>query len=149
MGTLTPARKDMTIIICYNIPPDRKWGWMAVGGNWVGWWRHFWKRWSWDFEDFEKTVKLSFYCWSSQLGFSDLKIRSLCVSTGRDLKHYKMRCDGGGGQFRLLWFESLPSCCQGLKVEKNKYVRTANICIITIVIGIFMAIQEVDLEYVW
>ena len=68
-GALLRRRgKDMTIIICYNKPSDRKWDWTAVGVNRVGGWRRTWKRWSRKFEDFSKTGR----CWSAQLGFSDL-----------------------------------------------------------------------------
>ena len=49
------AGKDITIIILINKPQDRKWGWMVIWVNWVGAWRRARKRWSWEFEDFEKT----------------------------------------------------------------------------------------------
>ena len=43
-AVLHPRGNDMTIIICHNKLPDRKWGWMAVGVNWVGGWHHAQKR---------------------------------------------------------------------------------------------------------
>ena len=41
----------------------------------------------------------------------------------------------------LLWFVSLFSCLQGLKLEINKLIRTAGICI-SVIIDIIMSIQH-------
>ena len=43
-----PRAKVMTIIVCYNTHPDKKWGWSVDE-------RQAQKRWSWESEDFEKT----------------------------------------------------------------------------------------------
>ena len=42
----------------------------------------------------------------------------------------------------FLWFVYISSCRQGLKVEKNKLVRTACICIPVFVIDIIMALKQ-------
>ena len=128
--------KDMTIIICHNKPPERKRGWTAVEVNWVGGWRHVRKRWSWEFEDFEKTgiwgSTVEARGWVFRIG-SD-HVGSQPAEMNWDFKHHKMHRAWGEGQYNMvsidfLWFVSLSSCCQGLTVEINKFVHTACICI--------------------
>ena len=57
-------------------------------------WRHAQKRWSWEFEDFEKM--------SFELSDIEARGKVLQISTDRDLKQLKMRRVLGWGQHSMV-----------------------------------------------
>ena len=102
-GALTcPRGKDMTIINCHNILPNRKWDRSELSGSLtsypVGMFLRIWGFW--------KRFELRFTCWSEQLAFSDLmrsdKLGSWPVEMSWDLRNPKMRCALVGSQHRMV-----------------------------------------------
>ena len=99
-------------------------------------WRHAQKRWSWEFEDFKKTVveirplrrAVSFLSLRCAVEFFGSRPAEMTW----DLKHHKMRRAFGWGQHYMVSIDfwelcvSLSSCCHGPKPEINKPVRIWN-----------------------
>ena len=103
---------------------------------------------SWEFEDFEKRVSLRstvegsgwvFRIWSDQILFLGFRPAEM----NWDLTYHKIR-RVSGRQFCMVssgFYDLCLSSRQGLKVERNKLVRTTCICI-NVVSDIFMRIQQ-------
>ena len=110
------------------------------GVNWVGGWRRTWKRCPENFKILKKQLRLNAV--SARLGFSDVikadQFGFRPAEMSWDLRHHKT-CSvcvwGGGDQHSMvsIYFYdlcvSLSSGHEGLRVERNKLVRTACICI--------------------
>ena len=100
---------------CYNKPPDRKWG-LECG------WHHAWKRWSWEFEDFEKE-KLRLDHEGMELSF--LPLRRWLSFSGLDRQRWieilnTTRCAARQDGVSIVRIVPLSSCCYGLKSEINQ-----------------------------
>ena len=129
---LSSRAKDMTITLCHNKPPDRKWGWSVVDimpGR-----------------DGPKNLRilkkshlrldhggrqLSFCHWSIEMSSLPLRWRlSFQVSTDRDLKHNKM-CHSWWGQHIKNCDSLLVSKNQSQEIKKSSYLNNVGVIIIT------------------
>ena len=115
---------------CHNKPSDRKW---EYG------WRHVRKRWSWEFEDFEKESVESWHwtveadswvsaigVWSRVVGDSAIESKSWVfrISTRRDKLRSKTPQDvpNVGGGINIVWLRKTFKNCVSLspRVEESK-----------------------------
>ena len=135
----------MTIIICHNILSDRKWVWTVIGMNWVGGWHHprrdgpeklriLKRQCSWG--RLLKVAVWVFWIRSDQIIF----FGSQPAEVTWNLKHHKTYHTLG---VNICFYDLCLSPHQGLKVERDKLVRTTCICK-TVVIDIFMSIIQIN-----
>ena len=127
----------MTIIICHNKPPDRKWD----GYRWVGWWHHAQKRWPWDLR-IMKRFELRFDSWSKRLGF---RIWWYQISLGLDRPKWvkildMTRCTvrSGGYQHSMvnIGFYDLSLSPRGIKERSQKLINLFVSPVLCIIIGL-------------
>ena len=126
----------MTIIICHNKPPNRKWDWTAIGVNWMGGWCRTQMRWTGEFEDFEKTGSWGSTVEARGWVFSDLikvdPFGSRPAEMSWDLRHHKMcrACE----DVSIVWLAMAFMICVSLLVSprnegRKKEIRSYRLCL--------------------
>ena len=125
LGTVLRSRtKDMTITICHNKPPDRKWGW-CVDDTMLG------RDGPENLRILKKSqLRVEIGPWRRELGIRPLSRRveflgSLPAEMNWDLKHHKMGRTLGVG-VSIVWLRKTFKNCVSLLVSKNRSQKLIN-----------------------